>query len=416
MNFLKKLLDRFCDFINKIFEKTDSTLSGEEDSKFPQVHSAKTPATESQSNSDLTSKGGEGSKSPQVHSAKTPATGNQLNSDSTSKEEQNLESSFMKSREIDVRRPYTIQVEPFLKSHWNLPDERYIVKYSIQDSKSIEFPLIRAPKKGCEIKLPVTGRSGRRGVCEETFCRQIEALSLYGFYDDLSLFVRGYAFEPDLAYIDKEKGIFIDIEIDEPYSGWERKPIHYKINNGTIDDLRNSHFTERGWTVIRFSEKQIYNHPKSCLKKIYQLLHSMDVSIDIPQSLVAENDIDFERLWTNIEAKRLERDHEREKLLGVNRFILPSDTPHAIVHDYPYGLKFEENFSKSKREQLYHELEIKTTVTSVPSHETSIVRPSSSLTTNCGKNDHTEIRRNEHPQQISTQSKPKTTPSSRGYA
>lgn len=49
---------------------------------------------------------------------------------------------------IRANRPYTVQVIPFLKSELHLDyNGRYIVNYSISDSRVMEFPVIRAPKK-----------------------------------------------------------------------------------------------------------------------------------------------------------------------------------------------------------------------------------------------------------------------------
>ena len=135
-----------------------------------------------------------------------------------------------------ISKPYTIKSVHFLLSNLNLDYKAtYTVQYSISCSLDAKFPIIRAPKKGCEIKLPMIGRSGKRGACEEKLCNMIEELKLHGFYDNLSLVIGNNAthYDPDLAYINVKKGIFIDIEIDEPYSGWERLPIHYKTKYGT---------------------------------------------------------------------------------------------------------------------------------------------------------------------------------------
>lgn len=111
--------------------------------------------------------------------------------------------------------------------------------------------------------MPVRGRCGKRGVCEQKLCEEIEKLNLFGFYDNLSLFVidRCSRYEPDLAYIDAKKGIFIDIEIDEPYSGLERKPIHYTIGDYTVDDKRNDYLpSEAGLLYVFLRHKYINNH------------------------------------------------------------------------------------------------------------------------------------------------------------
>ena len=313
-----------------------------------------------------------------------------------------------------VSNPYTIKSVHFLLSNLNLDYKAtYTVQYSISCSLDAKFPIIRAPKKGCEIKLPMIGRSGKRGACEEKLCNMIEELKLHGFYDNLSLVIGNNAthYEPDLAYINVKKGIFIDIEIDEPYSGWERLPIHYKTKYGTIDDLRNNYFTERGWTVLRFSEKQVHEQPKSCLKRVYQLLHEMDGSITMPQCLATEVNISPNDMWTKEQAERMEQNKEREKMLGIDKFIMSPERPNEALKDYSHGQEIEKKISNRKKEaQLKESEQIQSKFRVNPP------QPPQVPITNPDEQRRREAEQYEHPQQISTQTKPKSTPSSRGYA
>lgn len=313
-----------------------------------------------------------------------------------------------------ISKPYTIKSVHFLLSNLNLDYKAtYTVQYSISCSLDAKFPIIRAPKKGCEIKLPMIGRSGKRGACEERLCNMIEELKLHGFYDNLSLVIGNNAthYEPDLAYINVKKGIFIDIEIDEPYSGWERLPIHYKTKYGTIDDLRNNYFTERGWTVLRFSEKQVHEQPKSCLKRVYQLLHEMDGSITMPQCLATEVNISPNDMWTKEQAERMEQDKEREKMLGIDKFIMSPERPNEALKDYSHGQEIEKKISNRKKEaQLKESEQIQSKFRVNPP------QPPQVPITNPDEQRRREAEQYEHPQQISTQTKPKSTPSSRGYA
>lgn len=312
-----------------------------------------------------------------------------------------------------VSKTYTVQTIPFLTSKLDLDYEAiYKVSYSIHDSDEAKFPIIRAPKIGCVIKLPVIGRSGKRGFCEQKLCDKIKDLKLQGFYDNFSLFVGNNSnpYEPDLAYIDAQKRIFIDIEIDEPYSGWERQPIHYKIRNGiTVDDARNNYFTERGWTVLRFSEKQVHEQPKSCLKLVYQLLNEMDGAITMPQCLATEVNISPNDMWTKEQAERMEQNKEREKMLGIDKFIQTVEGTHSPLKDYSKGRELEKNIFQRKKETGPK------VVTVINSTYTPPQRPMAPIS-NTDEQRRREAEQYEHPQQISTQTKPKSTPSSRGYA
>lgn len=255
------------------------------------------------------------------------------------------------------RVPYTIQNIPFLTSQFIVDySQKLYVKYSISDSTDHKFPIIRAPRKGCEIKLPVVGRKNNRGASEQSFCSKIVECGLQSnFYDNISLFCTSlnHPYEPDLAYIDVEKGIFLDIEIDEPYVGWGRTPIHYKTNEGTVDDIRNEHFTERGWCVIRFSEKQIHNEPLSCLKKIFELLHQMDATIGIPSLLLKEPDVKQEDWWSKLRAEAMEERKEREKYLNISSFNPPVPKDIQQIKDYEQGHLVEANIIKYKDQKCW---------------------------------------------------------------
>lgn len=312
---------------------------------------------------------------------------------------------------LETSKPYTIQAIPFLKTDIIIDYSRvYKVNYSISDSDGERYPIVRVPKKGCEIKLPVKGRSGKRGVCEQKLCDTIYSLGLKCFYDCFSLFVGSYtvAYEPDLVYIDLSKSIFIDIEIDEPYAGWERMPIHYKTPGGTIDDKRNDCFTERGWTVIRFTEKQVYMHPKSCLKYVYQQLAKINPSISIPSCFNNVDDLGKDNMWTEEEAKRKIEQKEREKMLGISEFIMPNEHDKANpVKDYPEGKKIEASIIR-KKQSLKH------------INDVSYIKQKPSISTHpeieSDKKRQTEALQYELPQRVTTKSSFKTTPSSRGYA
>ena len=87
-----------------------------------------------------------------------------------------------------------------------------------------------------------------------------------------SVFVSNHnsSYTPDFIYRNEE--IFIDIEIDEPYTLEERKPIHYEFN----DDNRDNFFLDINWAIVRFSERQIVNEPHNCIETIKSVLSIME--------------------------------------------------------------------------------------------------------------------------------------------
>jgi len=106
---------------------------------------------------------------------------------------------------------------------------------------------------------------------------------------------------PDLVLI-HSSGLIIDIEIDEPYTLPDKKPIHFFYSKAGVhsDFYRNLYFLEKGWLVIRFTEKQIINETEACC---YQ------IDFELSMYLLSETKhkkfpllIDGEAIWTEQKA------------------------------------------------------------------------------------------------------------------
>ena len=86
-----------------------------------------------------------------------------------------------------------------------------------------------------------------------------------------------YFYYPDILLI--HNNIYIDIEIDEPYSIDDEIPIHYIDKGGySVDKDRNDDFTSEGFEIIRFSEEQIYRNPDECITVIKKFLNSFETA------------------------------------------------------------------------------------------------------------------------------------------
>ena len=107
---------------------------------------------------------------------------------------------------------------------------------------------------------------------------------------------------------DFERGFRIDIEIDEPYTGYERKPIHYI---GCGDNYRDHVLINHGWIVVRFSEKQIYEESSKCMAYIKYLIDSICNSGNAPYEYPT-----YDKKWTVNEARILSVQKYRERLLN----------------------------------------------------------------------------------------------------
>ena len=70
----------------------------------------------------------------------------------------------------------------------------------------------------------------------------------------MSVTINGHRYEPDLAYIDAKKGVYVDIEIDEPYSGNHHLTYYITEYGAHKDQRHNETFRNAGWHVFRFIE------------------------------------------------------------------------------------------------------------------------------------------------------------------
>lgn len=82
-----------------------------------------------------------------------------------------------------------------------------------------------------------------------------------------------YKYTADFIYVDSEKGVMLDIEIDE----------EYHFNNYLQlekDEQRNNVFLCNGWSIIRFKDSEIKKDPNRCAEDIkknilqIELMHS----------------------------------------------------------------------------------------------------------------------------------------------
>ena len=166
----------------------------------------------------------------------------------------------------------------------------------------------------------------RRGYTEESFqnalCNSIAEYSDLMVLGDVSILTKNgtHPYEPDIAIVEKdfERGFRIDIEIDEPYTGYERKPIHYI---GCGDNYRDHVLINHGWIVVRFSEKQIYEESSKCIAYIKYLIDSICNSGNAPYEYPT-----YDKKWTENEARILSVQKYRERLLNHEFGQMESDS------------------------------------------------------------------------------------------
>lgn len=124
----------------------------------------------------------------------------------------------------------------------------------------------------------LSSRETLKGRYEPFFSHYLSQRFAANIYDNLEFQLPNYnAFVPDFSYVDKQTGLCIDIEIDEPYTSESKIPIHC-IGD---DDYRNNYFLSKGWFVIRFAEIQIAKYPKQCCDFIQSAIEHITTGKEI---------------------------------------------------------------------------------------------------------------------------------------
>ena len=168
------------------------------------------------------------------------------------------------------------------------------VSYDLADGSDPQhYPLLLAPQQGTAIVMPKKGKNCKKGPGEQWLALWIWSHGLKGFYDNLMLPASGHRYEPDIAYIDELRGIYIDIENDEPYSMSKRLPTHY-IGK---DDERNRHITSAGWIVLRFSEQQFIDAPARVARRVMDVVRAIAPDVEMPKCLRDVSPIEPDPRW-----------------------------------------------------------------------------------------------------------------------
>ena len=125
----------------------------------------------------------------------------------------------------------------------------------------------------------------------------------------------GYTYRASILLCDREnKGVAIDVEIDEPYTLPDFTPRHYIEDSS--DSLRDSLLTARGWAVVRFAEKQVVESCGICCNFVLSLINSLKLFPPIPyDSSVREKPSSFRR-FSRVSAELAARTGLREGYLG----------------------------------------------------------------------------------------------------
>ena len=117
----------------------------------------------------------------------------------------------------------------------------------------------------------------REGKSERLFYKQMMSKLPYMVSKDIKVPVGSNYYYPDIVVV--ANGLFIDIEIDEPYTDEDGQPIHYVEESSgeyiSVDDYRNQFMSDAGWEIIRFAEEQVVKQPQKCINYINKVINSI---------------------------------------------------------------------------------------------------------------------------------------------
>lgn len=189
-----------------------------------------------------------------------------------------------------------------------------------KQGENYHYPVVKMPRDNSLVKLPRIGRSNQKGYKEDDFYNEIkQQITDIELSNNVHMVIPNYnnPYEPDILLFDKKMNLYIDVEIDEPYDGYFRYPTHCvrQEEQQKQDDIRDLFFTESGWIVIRFTEKQIHLHSPDCIDYIKNVLNSI-------RNRNYNNEItcEIEDQWDDNQCIKWQKEHYREKYLSIDRF------------------------------------------------------------------------------------------------
>ena len=222
-------------------------------------------------------------------------------------------------------------------------------KHFAQDDNYL-YPVVKMPKHNSSLKLPRIGRSNQRGYKEKEFVNEIK-LQIFDIEltDNFHMVIPNYSkpYEPDIVLFDKKLNLFIDIEIDEPYDGFYRYPTHNFRAEDYFkqDNIRDLFFTESGWVVIRFTEKQVHNQPKECIEYIINVINSI-----YGKEFSKTQKCEIEYQWDENQCVQWQLNKYREKYLEIHSFnkrtnhkeVVVAEQEHETIEAKIQRTKFED--------------------------------------------------------------------------
>lgn len=222
-------------------------------------------------------------------------------------------------RDSNQLKKMNLQYEQEIKKY-NSDSEKAQMKYDLklaEYKEKIEVNKSRIQKKlhKKSLKPLIVASRGKqslkRGIAELKFLELLDNELKGSIFIDMVPQIdwseNKQTYNPDFTMVCKKTNLHIDIEIDEPYTLKDKKPIHYIDSS---DDKRNEFFLDNNWCVIRFSEKQIINETIECIETIKSVYNNI-----IEMNPSYSTDLKPEPRWTYEESFIMQNNKFRENYL-----------------------------------------------------------------------------------------------------
>ena len=184
------------------------------------------------------------------------------------------------------------------------------------------YPIISWSTNNADVTPLQSGRSDIHGFSDDHFFNILKNSGSGAILRrdcHLDVPCRAIPYEPAMALVDEVNNILIDVEIDAPYHGWYRFPMHYTEGK---DAVRDRYFNDCGWTVVRFTERQVHEQADACVELLRRVVATLKGENEVLDGIVQP-----EQRWTQKEAVEMEKELSREKLLQIQSFGQPEFLP-----------------------------------------------------------------------------------------
>lgn len=245
------------------------------------------------------------------HKSKQPSDKSQLPTDKK-----------LPQQEEERQREFTKQIIKSEPNQEQTDDLRILFNPNshFEQGEQYLYPVVKMPKSNAILKLPRTDRSNQKGYKENNFFNQLKQnITGIELTNDVHMVIPNFnkPYEPDIVLFDKNLNLYIDIEIDEPYDGYYRYPTHFINPEDEIkqDNIRDLFFTESGWIVIRFTEKQVHCEAYECINYIRNVLNSL-----YNLNFINDTTCQKESQWDYNQCIQWQKIYYRENYLGIERF------------------------------------------------------------------------------------------------